>query len=152
MPDKTDLEILRLLQQDAKMTIKELAIRLNLSQTPVYERIKKLEAEGMITAYRAIINAKKLGYSLVAYCNISLITHQRAMLEKFETDVQQIKEVSECYHIAGMFDYLLKVVVKDMDEYQQFLTKKLASLENIAKVQSSFVMTEVKAGVGLFPQ
>jgi Lrp/AsnC family transcriptional regulator, leucine-responsive regulatory protein len=150
MPDSTDLAILKLLHQDAKMTIKELSQQLNLSQTPVYERIKKLESEGYVKSYTAVIDTKKLGYTLVAYCNISLITHQRALLEKFESDIQQIKEVLECYHIAGMYDYLLKVVVRDMDEYQLFLTRKLASLENIAKVQSSFVMTEVKADSSFF--
>lgn len=150
MPDNTDLAILKLLHHDAKMTIKELSQQLNLSQTPVYERIKKLETEGYLKSYTAVLDTKKLGFTLVAYCNISLITHQRALLEKFESDIQQITEVIECYHIAGMYDYLLKVVVRDMDEYQLFLTRKLASLENIAKVQSSFVMTEVKADSPFF--
>lgn len=150
MIDATDRAILRLLQDDAKMTTKELAAQLNLTTTPVFERVKRLEKDGYITAYRAILDRTKMDLSLVVFCNVELEKHREEFLSRFEQDVQLLPEVVECYHIAGHYDYLLKVVVKDMDVYQHFVTHKLAALENIGKVQSSFVMTEVKDG-GLLP-
>jgi DNA-binding Lrp family transcriptional regulator len=144
MLDSTDKMILSHLYRSAKLTIKELADLLNLSSTPVFERIKKLENSGYIKGYHASLDYKMLGYDLVAYCTISLSTHQRTLIEKFESEITQFSEVRECYHMTGLFDYLIKVMVPDMESYQYFLTKKLASLENIARVQSSFVMTDVK--------
>ena len=144
MLDETDKQILSLLSRDAKLTMKEIGQKLNLSSTPVFERIKKLVNSGFINGYHASLNMKKLGFDLIAYCTISLSTHQRSLIEKFESEIIRIDEVRECYHMTGLFDYLIKVVVPDMDSYQHFLTKKLASLENIARVQSSFVMTDVK--------
>lgn len=143
-PDKTDLLIVEHLQRDAKMTIKELAARLNLTSTPVYERIRGLEREGVITGYGARVNAEKLGYPLVAFCYVELERHHAAYIERFVHDVRELPEVKECYHIAGMFDYLLKIYSRDMSDYQSFISKKLASVPNIGKVQSSFVMAEIK--------
>ena len=145
MIDQTDKSILKLLQENGKYTIKELASKLNLTATPIFERIKRLENDGYIESYKAIINRKKIGLSLITYCNVSLKNHETNMILKFEKDIVKFNEVIECYHIAGMYDYLIKVMVKDMDAYQQFVTKKLASLNNLGQVQSSFVMTEVKS-------
>ena len=145
MLDKTDKSILTLLQENSKYTIKELSERLNLTSTPIFERIKRLENQGYILSYSANIDRKKIGLSLVSFCNVSLKSHETAFIAKFEKDILQFSEVIECYHIAGMHDYLLKVMVKDMDEYRYFLSKKLASLESIGQVQSSFVMTEIKS-------
>ncbi|GAB1309386.1 Lrp/AsnC family transcriptional regulator [Urechidicola sp. KH5] len=142
--DSTDKQLLRLLQSNGKYTIKELAAKLNRTVTPIFERIKKLENEGYITSYKAIINRKKVGLSLVAFCNISLKNHDTTMISNFEKEILKFEEVIECYHIAGMFDYLIKVMVHNMDAYQEFVTKKLASIENLGQVQSAFVMTEVK--------
>ncbi|MEW7278902.1 Lrp/AsnC family transcriptional regulator [Aquimarina sp. 2201CG1-2-11] len=142
--DKIDKEIALLLQKDAKITIKEIAERLNLTTTPIFERVKKLEKEGYIKSYKAILDRKKIGLQLMVFCNITLDLHQTDYLKKFEKDIQQFREVVECYHIAGMFDYLVKIYIKDMEHYQYFLSNNLASLDNISKVQSSFVMTEVK--------
>ncbi len=142
--DKIDKEIALLLQKDAKITIKEIAERLNLTTTPIFERVKKLEKEGYIKSYKAILDRKKIGLQLMVFCNITLDLHQTDYLKKFEKDIQQFQEVVECYHIAGMFDYLVKIYIKDMEHYQYFLSNNLASLDNISKVQSSFVMTEVK--------
>jgi DNA-binding Lrp family transcriptional regulator len=149
MIDAIDRSILRMLQQHSKMTIKEIAGKLNLTASPVFERIKRLEKEKYITSYRAVIDRKKIGLSLLVFCNISLIQHEAASIKKFEKDIQQFPEVIECYHIGGMSDYLIKVVAKDMDTYQHFVAKKLASVENIRQVQSSFVMTEVKSTADL---
>lgn len=142
--DKIDRSILNLLQKNGKITIKEIAERLNLTTTPIFERVKKLEKEGYIKSYKAILDRKKAGLQLMVFCNVTLNLHQTDYLKKFEKDIQQFPEVVECYHVAGMFDYLIKIYAQDMESYQHFLSNKLASLENISKVQSSFVMTEVK--------
>lgn len=142
--DATDLRILQMLQEDAKVTTKEIAAQLHITTTPVFERIKRLEKDGYIGKYVALLDRKKMGLVLVAYTNVSLKEHNTEFLLHFEQAVRSLPEVVECYHIAGLFDYLLKVVVKDMEAYQQFVVNKLAALENIGKVQSSFVMTEIK--------
>jgi DNA-binding Lrp family transcriptional regulator len=141
---------LKLLQQDAKLTNKEIAAKLNLTTTPVFERIKKLEREGYIDKYVALVDRKKVDLSMMVFCNVSLKEHATEFLNRFENDVQSLAEVVECYHIAGMFDYLLKVVVKDMDTYQDFVANKLAGLNNIRKVQSAFVMSEIKHSTQLY--
>ena len=142
--DKIDLKIIYLLQKDAKMKIKEIAHELGMTNTPIFDRIKKLENSGAITGYRATINKEKVGLHLVAFCSITLDKHNEKNISQFETEIRNLEEVVECYHIAGMVDYLLKVVARDMNEYQSFIAKKLAALENIGRVQSSFVMTPIK--------
>lgn len=142
--DEIDKRIISELQRDGKMKIKELANLLNLTTSPVFERIKKLENEGIIPAYHARVDPKKLGFQLVAFCSITLDNHHKATIEQFVKDVAELSEIMECYHIAGLFDYLLKIVVVDMESFQYFITQKLAVLKNISRVQSSFVMTEIK--------
>ena len=138
-----------MVQQDAKMTNKEIAARLGMTITPIFERIKRLERDDYVLGYNARIDRHKIDLPIAAYCTISLDSHHFEFLEQFEKDVQQLEEVVECYHIAGMFDYLLKIYVASMEDYQQFVSKKLATLPNLRKVQSSFVMTEVKKANGL---
>lgn len=147
--DRTDKALLRLIQDKSDYTTKELAAKLNLSPTPVYERIKKLEKSEIIVKRVALLDEKKLGFGLTAFCNIQLKEHSKVFLEEFEHNIQEIPEVTSVYHIAGMSDYLLKVVIKDMQEYQNFVINKLATLKNIGNVQSSFVMTEVKKSTKL---
>jgi DNA-binding Lrp family transcriptional regulator len=142
--DHTDLHILNILQSDAYATNKEIAAKLNMTSTPVFERVKRLEREGIIQRYVALLDRKKLGLTVVAYCNVQLKEHSTPFLEKFEQDVQTLDEVQEVFHIAGNYDYLLKVVIADMDAYQEFVSKKLAALNNIGRVQSAFVMKEIK--------
>ena len=142
--DATDRRIIHQLQQNGKETIKEIADSLGMSTTPVFERIKKLERDGFIEGYTAIVNKEKMGFQLVAFCTVSLESHHTEFIEQFETDVKSLPEVMECYHIAGMFDYLLKIYSTDMVDYQNFITHKLAAISNIGRVQSSFIMTEVK--------
>ena len=149
MIDSTDKLILALLQNDGKITFKEIASQLNLTTTPVYERIKRLEREGYIKSYKAILDRKKIGLNLLVFCNISLKEHQASYLSQFEKDIKKFNEVIACYHIAGMYDYLIKISVEDMDVYQYFIANKLANIKNIARVQSSFVMTEVKSAIDL---
>ena len=142
--DRIDSEILKALQANAKLTNKELAAQLGLTITPVYERIKKLEKEGYISHYAAIVNPEMVDLGLQVFCSVSLKDHQREFIEQFERDVVALEEVVECYHIGGRFDYLLKVIVKDMNTYRKFVSEKLAELDNIGNVQSSFVMSEIK--------
>ncbi len=142
--DAIDRRILTMLQNNGKSTNKEIASDLGMSITPIYERIKKMEEAGYIKSYTAVVDKDMLGYKLVAYCHIQLEVHKRDHIKQFEKEVGQLDEVVECYHIAGMYDYLLKVIVKDMEAYQDFITNKLAAVKNIGNVQSSFVMTEVK--------
>ena len=149
MIDPIDKSILALLQKDGKITFKEIASQLNLTTTPVYERIKRLEREGYIKSYKAILDRKKIGLNLLVFCNISLKEHQASYLAQFEKDIKEFNEVISCYHIAGMYDYLIKISVQDMDVYQHFIANKLANIKNIARVQSSFVMTEVKSAIDL---
>ncbi|MEL7122792.1 MAG: Lrp/AsnC family transcriptional regulator [Bacteroidota bacterium] len=147
--DAIDKRILNILQDNGKLTNKEIAARLGMTVTPVYERIKKLEEYGFIQKYVALIDTSKLGFQLVAFCNVSLKEHSKAFLSRFEEEIKKFDEVITCYHIAGQFDYLLKVVIKDMEAYQNFIVNKLASLENIGNVQSSFVMTDVKSSTAV---
>lgn len=142
--DQTDLKLLNLLQKDAKMKHKELAAQLGLTVTPVYERIKRLEKTGVIKQYVALLDGKKVDRELVAFSMVKLEKHTLENLEIFESKVMEIPEVLECYHIAGEYDYILKVAVKDMNAYQEFAVKKLSTIKNIATVQSSFAMSVLK--------
>lgn len=142
--DLVDRAILKILQEDAFLTTKEVAAQLNLTTTPVFERVKRLEREGYINRYTALLNRKKIGLSMLVFCDVALKEHNRDYLLRFERAVVELSEVLECHHITGEYDYVLKVVVRDMDGYQQFIKEKLAALENIGRVQSHFVMTEVK--------
>lgn len=148
--DPTDRRILQLLQEDSSRTTKEIALLLKMSPTPVYERIKRLRQEGFILGYGVRLDRRKLGLGMLVYCEVSLLGHQRDYLTTFEDQVRALEEVIECHHITGAFDYLLKIVVGDMDEYQYFMKEKLACLQHISKVESHFVMTEVKEQ-GLWP-
>lgn len=141
--DQTDKKILQLLQKDATLTHKQLAGLLNLSITPIHERIKRLERSGVINKYVALLSPEKVNKTLKAFTNVTLKEHSKSYLLQFESDIKNIQEVVECYHIAGVFDYLLKIMVSDMNEYQSVIMNKLATMENIHNVQSSFVMTEV---------
>lgn len=142
--DATDRRILQLLQADAFLTTKEVAANLNLSNTPVFERVRRLEREGYVARYTALLDRRKIGFSMLVFCDVALKEHNRDYLLRFEQEIAAIEEVIECHHITGAFDYMLKVVARDMDDYQRFIKDKLAVLENIGQVQSHFVMTEVK--------
>lgn len=142
--DKIDQKILWLLQENAKLTTKEIAAQLDLTTTPVYERIRRLEKNGYITKYVALVDRKKVGKNLMAFLFISLKEHSQKALLKFEKEVLQFPKVTECYHIAGQYDFLLKILVKDMQDYHEFTFNRLASLDNIAHVQTDFVMNDVK--------
>jgi Lrp/AsnC family leucine-responsive transcriptional regulator len=142
--DKIDKAILNLIQDNSKITVKEIASKLHKSMNPIYDRVKALEASGIIKQYTAIIDKNKLGNHLIAFTNVQLKEHAEEMIKKFEQNIQKLEEVMECYHMTGHYDYLLKVIVEDMSQYQDFIVNKLAKIENIGTVQSNFMMTEVK--------
>lgn len=142
--DTIDKQLLAFLQTDCKQTNKELSNKLNLSVTAVYERIKKLENQGVISNYVALLKKEKVEKSFVAFCHIKLIQHTRDYVVKFEKEVAELVEVMECYHISGDYDYLLKVMVEDMEAFREFLVNKLTSINHIGSTHSMFVINEVK--------
>lgn len=142
--DKTDLNILRLLQQNARMTVKEIADKVHLSTTPVHERIKWLESSGVIKQYAALIDQAKVKKGLMVICYVSLKAHSKTAGAKFIKQINELNEVIECYNISGEFDFMLKVVAENMDAYYDFHVNKLSQSENIGNVQSVFVMGVLK--------
>jgi Lrp/AsnC family transcriptional regulator len=142
--DATDHQLLELLQADAKTNIKELAARLNLTKTPIYERIKRYEREGIIAKYVAVLDPTKVAPTMVVFCSVSLESQKLAEIEAFSAAVRDIPEVLECYLMGGANDFLLKVVVRDLAAYHQFSSGKLAALPNVAQIKSTFVLDEVK--------
>ena len=142
--DETDRQILRLLQQDARMTVKDIAVKVNLSATPVHERLKRLESSGVIKCYAAIVDRTKTGKSLMVVCYVSLREHSRAAGTRFIRAVMAMDEVTECYNISGEFDFMLKVVAPGMEEYYDFHVNKLSQIENIGNLQSTFIMGVIK--------
>lgn len=149
MLDSVDKQIVETLQKDGRITIKALAEQLSLTTTPVFERVKRLEKEGIISKYVALVNPKKINRNLIVFISISLKNHTRSYLDKFVAEMRSYSEIMECYHIAGNFDYLLKAQLKDMEAFQQFILNKLSVNSNIAHVQSSFVLSKDKYSTAL---
>ncbi len=147
--DKVDIQILRTLQGNARLTIKELAQSVNLSSTPVFERLKRLENRGYIQKYIAVLNADKLNQGFVVFCNVKMRQINHAIAAEFTKIVQDIPEVTECYNISGSFDYLLKIHAPDMKYYQEFVLNVLGRIEYLASVESIFVMDELKHEYGI---
>lgn len=143
--DSTDKKLINLLQNDSKQTTKQLSLHLNLSVTAVYERIKKLEKEKVIEKYVAIINKTKIEKSFLVFCHIKLIQHTKEYVETFEREILKLEEVSECFHVSGDYDYILKIYVKDMDEYRNFMVTKLTAIKYIGSTHSTFAIEEVKS-------
>ncbi|WP_435133225.1 Lrp/AsnC family transcriptional regulator [Formosa sp. A9] len=142
--DAIDKQLIQLLQTNSKQTNKALARQLNLSVTAVYERIKKLENQGVLSHYVALVNKDKIQKEFVAYCHIKLEKHSQEFVVKFEREVAKLNEVMECYHISGDYDYLLKVLVKDMRAFREFMVNKLTNISHIGSTHSMFVINEVK--------
>ena len=142
--DLIDKKILHLLQENSKVNVKEIALKVGLTQTPTYERIKRLEKTGVIKKYVAVLNKEKIGFTVEVFCQVTLLVHSKKLIEKFENAVHKMEEVIDCFHVAGNYDYLLKVVVRDMKSYQLFLKNKLSVLDAVSNVQSTFVMTSTK--------
>lgn len=144
MLDTTDKKLINLLQEDCKLTSKQLSLQLNLSVTAVYERIKKLQKENVIEKYVAIINKTKIEKSFLVFCHVKLIQHSKEYVTTFEREILKLDEVSECFHVSGDYDYILKVYVKDMEAYRDFMVKKLTAIKYIGSTHSTFAIAEVK--------
>jgi len=142
--DTADKQILMLLQEDAKRTNKDISNHLGLSVTAVYERIKKLEREGVINGYVALLNKHKIQKSFMALCHIKLVKHAKEYVTRFESEIFKFNEVSECYHVSGDYDYIIKIYVENMEAYREFIIKKLTALDYIGSTHSNFVIGELK--------
>ena len=147
--DQIDIKLLKLLQTNSRLTTKELAQEVGLSISPVYERVKKLESEGYIDKYVALLNPEKLNLGLVAYVGVKLTKQSRESSAKFMEVVQNIPEVTECYSVAGRYDFLLKVLAPDMKYYRSFVLEVLGDMECVGNIGSTFVMAEVKLTTAL---
>lgn len=143
--DETDKKILRLLQVDAHLTLKDIAGKINLSLTPVHDRVKRLEKEGIIEKYVSVLNKKKLGMNLTVYCQVTLVKQTHDISERFNESILNMPEVLECDFVSGTFDYMLKVVLPDMESYHHFHQKKLSVLPEVSLINSFFIISEVKS-------
>lgn len=142
--DKMDLAILKLLQQNARITVKEIATEVHLSTTPVHERIKRLEQSGVIKQYATLVDKNKVNRGLMVICYVSLKEHSKTAGVKFIKAINELHEVIECYNISGEFDFMLKVACADMNSYYDFHVNKLSEMDNMGNVQSVFVMGVIK--------
>ena len=142
--DQKDMAILKLLQHNARATVKEISDKVNLSTTPVYERIKWMEETGVIKQYATLVDPAKLNKRLMVIVYVSLKQHNKIAGSRFVKTIHEMNEVLECYSISGEFDFMLKIVVEDMNAYYDFHVNRLSEIENIGNVQSVFVMGIVK--------
>lgn len=147
--DETDIRILRCLQQNARLTIKEIASEVMLSTTPVFERIKRMEREGYIKRYATILDAEKLHKGFIVFCSVKLKPLNKQVAQEFCETIRGISEVTECYNISGRYDYLLKVHAPDMKYYQEFVLNVLGQLSMLSSLESTFVMEEIKNDFGV---
>lgn len=147
--DATDIAILRELQANARLTTKELAARVHLSTTPVFERVKRLERDGIIDRYVAVLNAEKLNRGFVVFCSVKMSQLSRDIANDFTRTIAAIPEVTECYNISGQSDYLLKIHAPDMKYYQQFVLNVLGTIPHLGSLESMFVMDELKHEYGI---
>lgn len=142
--DETDLAILRLIQRDGRITNADLARKVQLSPPSILQRVRKLEEAGLVDKYVAILSAPKLGYHITVFAQVSLQLHQDQPIEHFRAAIAAIPQVMECYHVSGEFDFLLKILVEDMDAYEALVREKLSTIKGIGKIQSCFVLGTAK--------
>lgn len=142
--DDIDLEILRALQADARLTVKQLAARVHRSTTPVFERLRRLENQGYIRRYVAVLDPDKLGRGFVVFCQVKLRQINRDIATSFIRFIDSLPEVTECYNVSGACDYMLKIYAPSMAAYQEFILNKLGTFDSLGSIESSFVMSELK--------
>lgn len=142
--DDTDRKILRILQRNSDLTVKELAAKLHLSTSPTFERQKRLERDGYIERYMAVVNPHKVGNGIMVLCNIRLKQHSQELIQEFMDVVQNLEEITECYNTSGDYDFLIKVYTHDMKSYQQFMLNTLGTINCIGSLHSIFVIDETK--------
>lgn len=139
-----DIDILRALQQDGRLTTRQLAARVHRSPTPVFERVRRLEQQGYIRRYTALLDPVKLGRGFVVFCQVKLKQMNREIALDFVRRVEDLDEVTECYNVSGGFDYLLKIYATSMSDYQSFILNKLGIIDSVGAIESTFVMAEIK--------
>jgi DNA-binding Lrp family transcriptional regulator len=144
IPDEKDLFILRILQKDAKLSIRDIAVRINLSPTPTHERIKRLEKLGIIKGYTTVVDRKKINKGMMVICMVALNVHNKKTAGVFIEQVSKLKEVVEFYNISGEFDFMLKILAANMDDFHEFFVNKLSEIEGIGQTKSIFVMNSIK--------
>ncbi|WP_294221130.1 Lrp/AsnC family transcriptional regulator [uncultured Chryseobacterium sp.] len=142
--DEKDLSILRILQKDAKLSVRDIAARINLSPTPTHERIKRMEKLGIIREYTAVVDRKKVNKGMMVICMIALNVHNKKTAGHFIAEVSKLKEVVEFYNISGDFDFMLKILAPNMDEFHEFFVNTLSEIEGIGQTKSIFVMNSIK--------
>ena len=142
--DNIDITILRTLQKNSRLTTKELAAKIHLSTSPTFERQKRLEREGYIKGYMAVVDAEKVGNGILVLCNIRLKQHTEDLIQQFMDAVKNIDEITECFNTSGDYDFLIKVYAKDMKDYQQFMQHTLGRIECVGSLHSVFVIDETK--------
>ena len=142
--DEVDVQLLSLLQQDGRITNADLAKQVGLSPPSVLQRVRVLEKAGLIRGYFGILDADKLGLRITALAMISLSLHQEQPIERFRRSINEIPEVLECYHVSGEFDFLLKIVVRDIRAYEQLIREKLSKIKGIQQIKTSFVLATTK--------
>lgn len=139
-----DLTILKLLQEDCTLSVKEIAEKIGLTFTPTYERIKQLEKSGVIKKYVALLDREKVGLGIVVYCNISMKEQSRQNAITFEETISKYNEVQDVVSISGDCDYMIKVIAKDIDSYNEFVMNVISEIPAVGKINSSIVLKEVK--------
>lgn len=147
--DKTDIAILALLQQDSTIAVKEIARQVGLSPTPTYERVKWLEESGIIKKYVALVDREKTGMHILVFCNIVLKEQSKQALLDFEKAMNALPEVQEVFSVSGIYDYMLKIVAKDLIAYNHFIMNTIANTPNVGQYHSSIVLSEVKRETAL---
>ncbi|MBR6270218.1 MAG: Lrp/AsnC family transcriptional regulator [Bacteroidales bacterium] len=147
--DKTDIQILKILQENGRITVRELSQKVHLSPTPVFDRMRRLESSGVIKQYAAVLDAAKLGRGFTVFCSVRLRRMGKEIANDFVERIKDIPEVAECYNISGEYDYLLKIYAPDMQYYNEFIINVLGTIESLGSIQSSFVMNPIKTSPGL---
>lgn len=142
--DSVDIDILRALQDDGRLTTRQLSMKVHRSPTAVFERVKRLENEGYIRKYTAVLDPDKLGRGLTVYCQVKLRCMNRDIAADFVARISAIPEVAECYNVSGAFDYLLKIHARSMESYRLFLMNTLGTIDSLGSVESTFVMSQIK--------
>ena len=142
--DEIDQSILRELKADCRLSVRELAARVHRSPTPVFERVKRMESEGVIRGYTLNLDPEKTGMGFTVFCNVKLRRISTEIHERFASELRNMSEITECYNVSGSFDYLLKVQVPDMSTYRRFVTDRLGRLDMLESVQSVFAMEHIK--------
>jgi Lrp/AsnC family leucine-responsive transcriptional regulator len=142
--DSIDQKILKILQEDCMISYKDIATSIGLSYNPTYERIRRMEEEGIIKSRVAILDPKKIGVDLFVYCNITLKEQSKKSLIDFEKRIKSIPEIIEAVSLTGVYDYMLKIAIRDIDSYNSFIMNKIANIPNIGQYHSNIVMSVVK--------